>query len=141
MQSRFYVLNSGRLWRDDKKKFGNDMTANRCISSPRAPTEIFQVDASWGWCLLILGWVTLQKGIPDTFLGDVNGPSPRRLRKLIFLIFGGLRNFRQNDIKMTSDFIVDYDSGPHELRFNGLSRSNRCLCQKLGHNYSDFFTK
>jgi hypothetical protein len=51
--------------------------------------------------------------MPDNFLRDVNGPSPRRLRKLIFLIFGGLRNFRQNDIKMTSDFIVDYDSGPH----------------------------
>ena len=40
---------------------------------------------------------------------------------------------------LTSDFIVYYDSGPHELRFDGLKLSYRCLCQKLGHNYLGFF--
>jgi hypothetical protein len=61
--------------------------------------------------------------------------------KSFFLIFGCVRNFRQNYIKMTSVFIVEYDVGPHELRFGGLILSYRCLCQKLCEIYYDFFTE
>ena len=40
---------------------------------------------------------------------------------------------------LSSDLNVEYDVGPHELRFGGLKLSYRCLCQKLGGINLDIF--